>query len=77
LIVLSKTCNYLLFRLWSHHLSTIPKSSGFELSSIDSGDQELNEDDEVLEVMEIKKKNDDEEYKMREIKNLNKCRDKS
>jgi hypothetical protein len=31
----------------------------------------------VFEVLEIKKKNDDEEYKMREIKNLNKYRDKS
>jgi hypothetical protein len=28
-------------------------------------------------VLEIKKKNDDEEYKMREIKNLNKYREKS
>jgi hypothetical protein len=47
------------------------------LSSIDSGDGADDHHDEVFEVLGVKKKNDDEEYKMRERKNLNKYRDKS
>jgi len=48
------------------------------LSSIDSDDIPDDQDEgEVLEVLDIKKKNDDEEYKLRERKNLNKYRDKS
>lgn len=57
----------------------MPKASGcFDvLSSIDSGDGADDHHDEVFEVLGVKKKNDDEEYKMRERKNLNKYRDKS
>ena len=74
---LSKSQNYLLFKHWSKCLSKIPKP--FEvLSSIDSDKyQDDQDEDQVLEVLELKKKNDDLEYKQRERKNLNKYRDKS
>lgn len=84
-ITLQKSRNFLVCRLWSKYLKKLPKPvvlpgyTPFEvLSSIDSDNVPDDQDEgEVLEVLDIKKKNDDEEYKLREKKNLNKYRDKS